>query len=125
MPSTETGPSKRRRDQERKGLEREMSLSDLPMETREDLGLDLKNLFYWSSRNIAGAIQRLGGTEVEEGVAQIINEVLAHRSKEIATLSARGENMNRMGGDVVDECDGMSYQTRWFNFRKASWGIHT
>ena len=67
----------------------------------------------------------MGDAKGVEGVIQIINAVLAHHSKEIATVPAQGEDMIRMSGDFADECDRMSYKTRRFNFRKEVRGFHT
>ena len=76
------------------------------------------------NRRISGAIQMMGDARGEEGVDQIINEVLDQRNKKIPKLEAQGEDMIRMRGD----CDGargrLSNQTMRFNFRKEAWG-HT
>ena len=86
---SDTVSSKRRRAYPRKCLKREMSLSDVHMVIREYLGAELGNLSNWPNRNISGAIQRLGDTKDEEGVAQIHNDVLAQRDKEFASVSAQ------------------------------------
>ena len=63
------------------------------------------------TENIPGAAQRLEDKRGEEGVVQILNGVLPHRNKKIATLSAQGGGMVRMSGAFVDECDRMSNRT--------------
>ena len=97
---------------------REPSLPDAPIVIREDLCVELKNIATWQNQNIPGAIKRIGDTNGELCVAQIINEVLAHRNKKITTVAAQGEDMIRTSGGFSDAFDRMSNQTRRFNFCK-------
>ena len=102
-----------------------MSLSGVSMVIRSDLCAELGNILNWPGRNVSGAIQRMADTQGEEGAARILNGVLAHRNKEIATVAAQGGDMIRTSGDFIDERGRMSNQTRWFNFGNAAWGsIH-
>ena len=83
--------SKRRTAQASRSLEREMSLSDVPMVIREDLGVAATNIASWQNQNIPGAIQRMRDPNGEVRVLEILNGVLAHRNREIATVAAKGE----------------------------------
>ena len=125
MSGTETGPSKGTMLQQSKGLKREMSLSDVSMVLRGDLCMGLGNLPNRPIRKFFGAIQRLGYTNGEDGVVQILNEVPAHRNKKIATVASQGGDMVRKSGDFVDELGRVSNNSRRFNFRKVVGGsIH-
>ena len=99
-----------------------MSLSDVSMVMRGDLGAELRNIASRPNRSIPGAIKRMEDTHGDGGVSPILNEVLDKRNKRIATISGKGEDMIRTIGDFADVCGRMSNQTRRLNFRKTAWG---
>ena len=47
------------------------------------------NIVSWRNQNIPGATERVGGTNGEACVVQIINEVLSHCNKKITTVAGR------------------------------------
>ena len=81
----------------------------------------LGNRLNWQNRNIPGSTHRPKDTTDEEGVVQILNEILAHRNKKTPTVEAEGGDMIRTGGDSVDERCRMSNPTWRFNICKALW----
>ena len=93
------------------------------MVIREDLGGDeLGKLSNWPNQHFHGAIQRMADANGAAGVVRILNEVLAHRNREISTVAAQGVDMIRLIGGPSDDFGRMGNPNRRFNFRNAVWG---
>ena len=82
-PDTESNESKISKVLASQWVKRRMSLSDVPVTIRENLGVELEEITRWANRNLSIAILKLGDAMESASVVQILNGALEQCKTEL------------------------------------------